>query len=297
MPLVSICIPSYNAEKYLAAALESVRRQTFTEWELIVTEDGSRDGAERIVREFAATVSQPVRYMRHEVNLGLPATRNSAIRASQGELIALLDADDLWEPDHLEKTVAKLDAEKSELAHSGSILFDSDTGQELELRAPSPEAIADFPRSLFEGKYIIQPSSVVLRKKLWERVGGFDPSFRYVEDRDMWLRCARVGGRFDYTGAATCRYRKHGAALSTHSAAMAVACARVFDKHLGWMAIPLYTRVHSAAGAWIAAARIAQREHPVEAAEFLERAWKIHPRFSIRLWALGLRLYAWVFEK
>ena len=297
MPRVSICIPAYNAEKYLSEALESVRRQTFTDWEVLVTEDGSRDGAERIVREFANSVTQPVRYLRNEINLGLPATRNGGIGAAKSELIALLDADDLWEPRHLETAVAKLTAEAADLVHSGSVLFDSETGAELEVRAPSAEALEKFPLSLFEGAYIIQPSSVILRKSLWERAGGFDPSFRYVEDRDMWLRCARAGGRFVYTGEPTCRYRKHGEALSTHSARMAVACARVFDKHLGWSAVPVETRINSASGAWIAAARIVQREQPLEAVEYLRRAWKIQPRFSLKLWVAALRLYAWLFEK
>ena len=78
-PRVSICIPAFKAEAYLAETLASVRAQTFANWELIVTEDGSRDRTEAIVAAFAATVPQPVRYMRHEPNRGLPATRNAGI--------------------------------------------------------------------------------------------------------------------------------------------------------------------------------------------------------------------------
>ncbi len=297
IPRVSICVPAYNAEQFLPAALESVRNQTFKDWELIVTEDGSRDGAEQIVTDFAASVPQPVRYLRNETNLGLPATRNAGITASRAEVVAFLDADDVWEPNHLEATVGRLLSTGADLAHGGSLLFDSDTGRELERRAPNQEILAAFPLSLFEGSYVIQPSSVVMRKSLWERAGGFDPSFRYVEDREMWLRCARVGGRFVYTGSVTCRYRKHGDALSTHAAQMAVACARVFDKHLKWNAIPKEVREDYAAGAWIAAGRILQREHPMEASEYLYRAWSIQPRFTVQLWIIGLRIYSWVFEK
>ncbi len=294
---VSICIPAYNAEKYLPAALESVRCQTFTDWELIVTEDGSRDGTEQIVNEFAARVPQPVRYLRNEINQGLPATRNSGISASRSDLIALLDADDIWEPDHLQVTIERITSTGADLAHGGSVLFDSDTGREIEVRAPSAETIAAFPLSLFEGDYIIQPSSAVMRKSLWERSGGFDPSFRYVEDREMWLRCARVGGRFVYTGKNTCRYRKHSEALSSHADEMAVACARVFDKHLTWNLIPQDVRIDYASGAWVAAARIVQRAHPMEASEYLYNAWRIQPRAATKFWIIGLRLYSWVFEK
>ena len=294
MPRVSICIPAYRAGKYLPQALESVRKQTFQEWELIVTEDGSKDDAEALVSAFAGSVSQPVRYLRHETNQGLPATRNTGIAASKGEIIALLDADDCWEENHLETAVAKLLETGGDLAHSGSILFESATGRELGTRAPSPAVMDGFPLSLFEGDYIIQPSSVVLRKTLWERVGGFDASFRYVEDREMWLRCARTGARFVFTGANTCLYRKHGEALSTHSAEMAIACARAYEKQLDWNAIPEGVRRRSTAQAWIAAARILQRAEPRRASEFLLRAFRASPRHRFLAWAGALRLYAFL---
>ena len=257
----------------------------------------SKDGAEALVAAFAQSVPQPVRYQRHAQNQGLPATRNTGIRASRGEFIALLDADDCWEAHHLEMTLGKLVETGGDLAHGGSILFDSDTGRELETRAPSPDVVARFPLSLYEGHYVIQPSSVVLRKSLWECAGGFDPTFRYVEDREMWLRCARVGGRFVYTGANTCRYRKHGEALSTHSAEMAIACARAFEKQLDWSAIPEALRRRSTAQAWISAARILQRGEPRRAAEFLFKAWRASRASHLLAWAGALRLYALVTKK
>lgn len=271
-PLISICIPAYNAERFLPAALESVRAQRFTDWELIVTEDGSHDAAEDIVREFARTVPQPVRFDRHAQNRGLPATRNTGIAAARGEWIALLDADDVWMAGHLESAAALMRGSNAELLHAGSILFDSDTGRELEVRAPSAEAIADFPRSLFNGTYIIQPSSVVLRRQLWEDVGGFDPTFRYVEDREMWIRCARSGARFAYTGVNTCLYRKHASAMSRHGVAMALASARVYEKNIDWEAVPSRLRRTSAADAWLAAGRIALRDDPVSARDFFGKS-------------------------
>ena len=292
MPRISICIPAYNADPYLAQALESVRNQTFADWELIVTEDGSKDGAEALVGAFARTVSQPVVYQRHEVNQGLPATRNTGIAACRGEFVALLDADDYWSPRHLETVVAKLLGTGADLGHSGSVLFDSDSGATLGVRAPGCSEIDGFPLSLFVGDYIIQPSSVILRRSLWERAGGFDPSFRYVEDREMWLRCARVGGRFVYTGEATCFYRKHGTALSTHSGPMAIAWARAFDKQLDWDAIPEGLRRRSAEEAWIGAGRILQRSEPRRAAECLVRAWKVSRRVGLLAWAGALWVYS-----
>lgn len=273
-PLISICIPAYNAEKYLPAALESVRIQRFTDWELIVTEDGSRDGTEDLVNKFARTVSQSVRYDRHQHNLGLPATRNTGIASASGEWVALLDADDVWTAGHLEAVARLIPGTQAELIHAGSVLFDSDTGHEIEVRAPSAQMIAEFPRSLFNGAYMIQPSSVVMKRCLWEDVGGFDPTFRYVEDREMWIRCARTGARFVYTGVNTCLYRKHASALSRHGVAMALACARVFEKNIDWEAVPRRIRHTQAADAWFAAGRMALREDPRSARGFFGRALK-----------------------
>lgn len=292
MSVTTICIPAYKAERFLAEALDSVRRQTFQDWELIVTEDGSDDGTEGLVAEFAESVSQTVRFHRHEKNKGLPATRNSGIAEARGEWIALLDADDYWAAEHLADLMAKLAETKADVVHSGSILFDSDSGQTLEIRAPTADAVRDFPRSLFVADYIIQPASVVLSKALWTRVGGFDESFHHVEDREMWLRCARAGARFAFTGRNTCHYRRHAGALSTQAAEMAIAGARVFERHLDWAEIPQELRVRSAVDTWVAGARILQRAEPRRASELLLRAQRISPRFDRLLWVFALRLYS-----
>jgi glycosyltransferase involved in cell wall biosynthesis len=278
-PLISICIPAYNAGPFLHAALASVRDQRFTDWEIIVTEDGSRDGTEEIVVEFARTVSQSVRYDRHEQNLGRPATRNTGIAAARGEWIALLDADDVWTTGHLEAAAALIRSRSAEVIYSGSVMFDSDTGREIEVCAPSAQALVDFPRSLFNGVYSIQPSSVVLRRCLWEDVGGFDPTFRYAEDREMWIRCARTGAQFAYTGLNTCLHRRHPSAMSKNEIARALASARVFEKNIDWEAVPSQLRHTQAADAWFNAGRMALREDPRTARGFFGRALR-HRAFA-----------------
>jgi GT2 family glycosyltransferase len=291
-PRISICIPAYQAERYLPDALASVRRQSFADWELIVTEDGSRDSTEAIVRAFADTGPQPVRYERHADNRGLPATRNTGIAGARADWIALLDADDLWNPGHLQSLATTAAQTPAGLVHAGSVLFESDTGRPLEERAPAATAIAEFPRSLFNGTYLIQPSSVLLSRSLWERVGGFDPSFRYVEDREMWIRCARAGARFAYTGTSTCRYRRHAAALSRHGPAMALACAQLFEKNLDWEGVPRRLRRAQAAAAWLAAGRIALRIDPRAAREYFGRALR-HRAFApaaVGFWLAALFL-------
>jgi len=266
-------MPAYKADRYLGETLASIRQQTFTEWELIVVEDGSRDRTEELVQEFARSVTQSVRFVRHEKNQGLPATRNTGIGLALGEWIVLLDSDDLWTPDHLADLIdAARRNPAADLVHSGSVLFDSDSGRELEVRAPSPEVTASYPLSLFLGRYIIQPSSVMLKKSLWKKVGGFDPAFRYVEDREMWMRCARAGAIFAYTGRNTCLYRKHATALTTHAGPMATAAAQVYDKAADWTAIPAALRREHAAAGWMAAGRIVLRENPRAARQYFSHA-------------------------
>lgn len=288
LPRISVCIPAYRAERHLAETLETVRAQEFTDWELVLVEDGSRDGTEAIVRGFGASVSQSVQYLRHETNQRLPATRNSTIAAARAPWIAILDGDDLWAPDHLAVCFARAEKGDVDFVHGGAMLFESETGRDIELRAPSAQAVAEFPISLFDNRYVIQPSTVLLAKSLWERVGGFDPQFHHLEDREMWLRCARAGARFAYTGRDSCRYRKHRVSMSAPLEAvaeMAENSARLFERHLDWDVVPLAVRRRLTADAWSAAARLRWRSNPALAREYFKRACEFEWR--ARWWLHG----------
>lgn len=283
-PLITVCVPAYNAGRYLPETLASLRAQTFADWELIVTEDGSSEPVEALVNAFAATVPQSVTYQRHPHNRGLPATRNTGIAGANGAWIALLDSDDLWTPDHLSGLVRCAARQPAaDFVHAGSTLFASDTGELIEVRAPSESAIRNYPRSLYLGDYSVQPSSVMLKKTLWSRVGGFNPDYRYVEDREMWLRCARAGALFAYSGGNTCGYRKHDAALTAHAVPMALASARVLQQHLDWEVIDAARRRLLTAEAWISAGRLVLRATPVQARDCFSRAWRV--RRSLRVGA------------
>jgi len=280
-PLISICIPAYNARRHLPATLAGVRAQSFLDWELIVTEDGSAEPVEDLVTAFARTGPQGVRYQRQETNQGLPATRNTGIISARGEWIALLDSDDVWTSTHLDALVACARLQpRIEFVHAGSVLFDSETDRQLETRAPSPAVVRAYPLSLYLGHYTVQPSSVLLRKSLWARVGGFNPACRYMEDREMWLRCARAGAALAYTGGNTCLYRKHASALSTHAGPMALAGAEVLAQHLDWSAINWEVRRRCTAEAWLSAGRIPLRTAPRLARDCFSRAWRV--RRSLR---------------
>lgn len=291
-PLISICVPAYDAGRYLPETLACLRSQTFSDWELIVTEDGSAEPVETLVAAFAASVSQKVIYQRHAKNQGLPAARNTGIAAARGEWIALLDSDDLWKPEHLSDLVLcaarRTDAD---FIHAGSVLFVSETGVGFEIRAPSAADVRNYPRSLYLGDYVVQPSSVLLKKTLWKRVRGFDPDYRYVEDREMWLRCARAGAVFAFTGRNTCHYRKHASALTTHAAPMALASARVLQQHLDWNVIAPERRRQLTAEAWVSAGRLALRAAPRVARDCFSRAWKVRRSVRVATYWIAARLF------
>ena len=259
-PVVSICIPAFKAERFLGETLESVRAQTFSDWELIVTEDGSCDGTEAIVGAFAASVRQPVRYTRHDPNCGLPATRNAGLAEARGAWLALLDSDDLWQPDHLARCLAVAPAAGPALLFGGSSVFDSATGAEVNRREPPADRMHDLAGALYDGRLVIQPAAAVLNRAAFASVGGFDPRFPICNDFDYWLRCGRAGVAFVYNGAVTLRYRKHPDALSSRSAALIAESARVY-----------LANVHGFPGRSAADARRAARRRFLDAARILRR--------------------------
>jgi glycosyltransferase involved in cell wall biosynthesis len=186
-PLVSVVIPTYNYGRFIGETVESALAQTYRPVETIVVDDGSTDDT----RERLAVYGSRVRYI-YQQNRGLSAARNAGIRASQGEFIALLDSDDLWMPDKLERQVAVCVQEPdSGLVATERFAID-ETGQRLDYVAESC-AQAGFceltMRDLLEFP-AFSPSSVVARKGALMAVGGFDESLTAVEDMEMWVRIA-----------------------------------------------------------------------------------------------------------
>lgn len=272
---ISICVPAYNAVAYLPEALQSIRRQTFHEWELIVVEDGSDDDTRVLVEEFAKGGVQPVRYIRHEQNRGLTATRNTAVRMAQGDWIALLDADDIWEADHLRECISLAESLDIDIIHGASVLFDSATNQELAVRAPSLQDIQNLPDSLYCGEYLIQPSSVIIKRSLCQMVEGFNEAYQHAEDREMWIRCLRRGAKLGYTGKLTCRYRKHSNAMSRNVYAMASANARIYRDNLDWELIPEKKRVSLLHNSLVSAGRLIWKHRPKVAFIHFQEALKL----------------------
>ena len=220
-PAVSVVIPAYNAGWCIRRAVDSVLAQTFTDFELIVVNDGSTDGTAQILSSYGdalRVVSQP--------NGGMSCARNAGIHLARGRYIAFLDADDRWLAPKLERQVTLLD-ERSDLAFCAATatLEDLD-GKVLGAWACSTNGTASVAE-VFAAHALIAggASSVLARRELVQTLGGFDETLFGAEDTDLWIRLAARGGfggywRALYAGT-LCDYAKWAYRDGERSAALA----------------------------------------------------------------------------
>ena len=287
-PLISVCIAAYNAEKHLEAALRSVGAQTYSSWELLVTEDGSNDRTQSYVQEFATTVSQRVLYNRHKTNQGLPATRNTGIAAASGEWVAFLDADDLWKPDHLETLLSASQIEESDLIFSGTILHDDATWDKLGVRAPTDADLADLPVALYTGRLAIMPSSVMIKRESLRKYGPISNEFPTCCGGEYWLRILSRGGHICFSGTNTCIYRQHQAGKAGRTVAALTESALICERYANWPAIPReLTRTRPASLYRWAGHTLLNEENSAAALQALNRALRLRPLQpkALGLWA------------
>lgn len=188
IPLVSVVIPSFNSERYIRQTVESVRRQTLADWELIVVDDGSTDDSPAIVESLAGQ-DERIRLVRLGRNAGRPAVpRNAGVRAARGVYVAFLDADDLWHP-------RKLDIQLRHMRACGVRFSSTETRHFRDSPAVTTPAgrldgfdvmAVDHHRLL--RKNIIPTSSVVAERALLERFPFIeDPRYKAIEDYHCWL--------------------------------------------------------------------------------------------------------------
>lgn len=205
MQLVSIIIPCYNYGWLLAETLDSVLAQSHTAWECIVIDDGSSDNTREVANRFVAADSR-FRYV-HQENGGMSAARNHGLRLATGVYTQFLDADDLLTPRKLQSQVARFQANPH---------LDIVYGDMRYFRHGAPEVLGrDF--NMGDSDWMVQLkgsglpiieaftqnnklaiNSALTSSALIKKIGGFDESFRHVEDWDFWLRCALAGATFQY---------------------------------------------------------------------------------------------------
>jgi len=241
--LVSVIIPAYRAAALIGEALASVTAQTYLDWEIVVVEDGTDDGTAALLAELANSWgADRVRYHRHTVNQGLSATRNTAIQLARGQYIALLDHDDLWQPQHLTRAVATLEAQQADLTYAQARFFEDGSHRSLGLCGPNAQDLEQFPGSLLS-KNFVPVCTVVMRKPVWTQLGGFDPLLKRVEDLDFWLRVVEAGFKFAYIPEVTGGYRQSNpAAMTANKAEILEWHALVLRKHRHLSAVPTRLR-------------------------------------------------------
>jgi len=213
-PLVSVIIPAYRATQWIAATLDSVLAQTLADYEIVVVNDGSPDteDLEKVLEPYWGHIT----YLRQE-NQGPAGARNAGVRAARGRYIAPLDADDLWEPEHLAAQVAVLESDPSiDVIYADARIFGNvrDAGKTVMELCPSVGEVT-FER-LVRRECTVHVCVCVIRRAALERVGLFDPAsaLRGCEDIDLWLRITRQGGKIIYQRRVLGRYRRHPGSLS-----------------------------------------------------------------------------------
>ena len=177
-PLVSVIIPVYNGEKYLAEAIESVLAQTYQPVEIIVVDDGSMDKSAQIAQSY------PVKFI-YQPNQGCGMAKHMGILNSRGEFLAFLDQDDLWIPEKLKAQIEYLQ-ENPEIGYvicNMQNFLDSD----YEHQSWPKQAFLDRPIAA----YI--PSALVVRRSVLEKIGDFDPSYQVGSDTDWFFRASDAG--------------------------------------------------------------------------------------------------------
>ena len=228
-PLVSVIVPAYRATQWIAATLDSVLAQTFHNYELIVVNDGSPDTAE--LENVLAPYGGRIVYLRQE-NRGLAGARNTGIRAARGRYVAPLDADDIWEPEHLAAQVTLLEADPSiDVVYADARIFGDvpQAGKTVMELCPS-EGEVTFERLVLR-QCTVHVCVCVIRKDTLLRVGMFDEAFRRNgEDIDLWMRIAQQGGRIVYQRRVLGGYRRHAGSMSADRVSALDAFLRVLAK-------------------------------------------------------------------
>lgn len=213
MPRVSVLLTCYNHIRYLPPAMDALRSQTFADFEVIALDDGSSDGT----REWLAQQSDPwLKTVFNEKNLGTYGTLNAGLELAQGEFVAVLNDDDLWAPEKLERQVAMMDARPEiGLVHTDGVFIDGEgkefEGEPLGFAFPKTET-GDLLLTLVYSNKIIA-SAVLARAECFRQLGGFNQEYFGSGDWEMWYRIAEKW-QVGFVAERLTAYRVHGANAS-----------------------------------------------------------------------------------
>ncbi len=212
MPRVSVIVPAYNVESFVAEALASARSQTYKDFEIVVVNDGSTDHTAQAIAPFF----NEILYIEQE-NKGLAAARNAAIEAASGDLIALLDSDDVWTPNHLDRLVGYLEGQSQMLGvTSDSYLIRQTryTNERIYRQLPPRWRFKATRQDYWITQYNFMQIHTVFRRALIDQYGSFDETLGSCEDWDLWTRALLAGERFGLVDEPLAYYRLREGSLS-----------------------------------------------------------------------------------
>ncbi len=228
-------VPAHNAAPYLSEAIQSVLDQTYRDWEAVIVDDASMDETYAIAAAFAARDPERIAVHRLERNAGIAVARNLAIEASRGgELIALLDADDYWLPEYLERQVALYDTAIAAGRRPGIVACDA----LLQMADGTSETFAERVDwadpitydAMIERSHIFV--SAMFTRAAYDSVGGFSPEPWGAEDYDLWLRIMEAGYEVLANREAVAVYRYHPGGMSRNQLTMADAAIAAYRRAL-----------------------------------------------------------------
>jgi glycosyltransferase involved in cell wall biosynthesis len=229
LPLISVIIPAYNVSNYIGAAVRSIFVQDFKSYEVIVVNDGSTDTPE--LEEVLKPYREKIHYILQE-NRGISAARNAALGVARGELIALLDADDVWREGKLTEQLEFMKRGQFDMVYADALLIGDvpwPAGTTFMDRSPSGGPVT--LNSLLDLRVTVVVSTVIMRKDLVQKVGGFDEEDRNItEDFDLWLRLARSGARIGYQRKVVAEYRYRSDSISASRIKLHEAALHVLQK-------------------------------------------------------------------
>ncbi|HEY9623085.1 MAG TPA: glycosyltransferase [Crinalium sp.] len=279
-PRVSVIIPTYNGDRYLAQAIDSALAQTYRDHEVIVIDDGSTDRTKVILQAYGGRIRAI-----SQKNQGVAIARNHGIAVARGELVAFLDADDVFLPDKLAAQVAVFDTHPwSGMVHSG---WQRITASGALLNAVEPWHTV--PKLTLENwlrwKPVL-PSAMMIRREWLQRSGGFDPRFPPAEDTELVLRLALMGCEADWLRQVTVCYRQHEDSAMHQGLPQARSLAAVIDHFFSHPHLPesirlLESRTRYNTLVWIAW-YLHHTGHPTEMAQVLRQAWAYSPHTPVQ---------------
>jgi glycosyltransferase involved in cell wall biosynthesis len=204
--VVSIIIPTYNYEAFIAATLDSVKNQTYKNWECLIIDDGSKDNTRQIVMDFVAT-DKRFRYY-YQKNAGVSKARNLGLQQAIGEYVQFLDGDDLLQPNKLMLQINEFEKMKeADIIYSDFRYFDDGKQDTLRHSLFNEKHNNWLPTFSERGKAIVHYlsksnfliiSAPIIKKKSLKKIGEFNEKMKGLEDRDLWMRCAIANLYFHY---------------------------------------------------------------------------------------------------